>query len=79
METYNTEKSLLSTLITWTIVIVAIIVGIRLVFWLLGLVMGVVGAVVGIVTFLAFTVLPIIIVGWLIMKAFGYVRNRQTV
>jgi hypothetical protein len=63
------NKSLISRIVTWTILGVLAVVGIRLALQLLGIVTGVLGAVFGVAGFLLFTVGPIMLAGWLAMKA----------
>lgn len=56
------KKSLFKQILTWTIVGIVALVAIKLVFGLLGMAFG-------LVTFLLFTVGPLLLVGWLAMKA----------
>lgn len=56
------NNSLLATLVKWTIIIVIAVVALKLVLGLLGIVMG-------LAAFLLFTVAPVVLIGWLIMKA----------
>lgn len=65
----GTEKSLLSRIITWTIIGVLAILALKILAHLLGFVIGLVGMVFGIAMFLLFTVAPILLLGWLAMKA----------
>ena len=64
------EKSLLGRIVTWTVIGILAVLAIRLAAHLLGFLMGIVGMVFGLVTFLLFTVGPLILVGWLAMKAY---------
>ena len=69
------NKSLLSQIVTWVIIGVVAVVALKLALRLLGFVMGLAGAVLGIAVFLMFTVGPILLVGWLGMKAYrGFSR-----
>jgi hypothetical protein len=54
--------SFLATIIKWAIIIVIAAVALKLVLGLLGIVLG-------FAAFLLFTVAPIVLLGWLIMKA----------
>ena len=56
------DKSLLKQALTWIVVGIVAIMAIKLVLGLLGMAFG-------LVTFLLFTVGPIVLLGWLAMKA----------
>lgn len=56
------DKSLLKQALTWIVVGIVAIMAIKLVLGLLGMAFG-------LISFLLFTVGPIILVGWLAMKA----------
>jgi hypothetical protein len=56
------NSSLLATLVKLAIIIVIAVVALKLVLGLLGIVMG-------LAAFLLFTVAPVVLIGWLIMKA----------
>jgi hypothetical protein len=56
------NNSPVATLIKWAILVVVAVVALKLVLGLLGIVLG-------FAAFLLFTVAPIVLVGWLIMKA----------
>jgi hypothetical protein len=56
------NTSPVATLIKWAILVVVAVVALKLVLGLLGIVLG-------FAAFLLFTVAPIVLVGWLIMKA----------
>ena len=62
MSTYG-EKSLLSKLVTWFFIALFAIAALKLAFWVFG-------AALGIGAWLFFTVGPILLVGWLVMKLF---------
>lgn len=70
MGTYDDNNSLLGTLITWFFVAVLAIALIKLSFWVFGVVLG-------IGTFLFFTVGPILLVGWLIIKMIRYFQRKD--
>ena len=61
--TNDGERSLLGTLISWFFVALLAIAALKLAFWVFG-------AALGIGTWLLFTVGPILLVGWLIVKIF---------
>lgn len=65
------NKSLLGRIVTWTIIGIVAVLAIKLAIWLLGFLMGLVGVVFGIAMFLLFTVGPILVVGWLAVKAWS--------
>lgn len=56
------KKSLLSRIVTWTILGVLAILALKLALRLLGVVLGLVG-------FVLFTVGPILLIGWVAVKA----------
>jgi hypothetical protein len=56
------NNSPFGTLVKWAILVVVAVVALKLALGLLGIVMG-------FAAFLLFTVAPIVLVGWLIMKA----------
>lgn len=58
------DKSLLASIVKWAIIIVVAVVAIKIALGLLGIVLGFVG-------FLLFTILPLLVVGWLIVKAWN--------
>jgi membrane glycosyltransferase len=57
-----------SRLLTWVLVAAAALVALKLAAWLTG-------AVIGLVFFLLFTVVPLAIVGWLVVKLFRIFRG----
>lgn len=63
------NKSLLRKIVSWTILGILAVVVIRIAFKLLGILVGVVGMVFGLAMFLLFTVAPIVVLGWLGVKA----------
>jgi hypothetical protein len=56
------DNSVLASIVKWAIIIVVAVVAIKIALGLLGIVLG-------LAAFLFFTVLPVLIVGWLIVKA----------
>lgn len=67
----NENKSLLGQIVTWTIIGILAILAFKLAMWLLGFLLGMAGMVLGIALFLLFTVGPILLVGWLAVKAWN--------
>lgn len=63
MSTYNSDKSIFSTLITWFFVALLFIAALKLAFWVFG-------AALGLGAWLLFTFGPILLVGWLVIKFF---------
>lgn len=63
------NRSLLGRIVTWTIIGLLALVAIKIALRLLGFLMGLAGIVVGAVMFLLFTVGPIVLLGWLVVKA----------
>lgn len=63
MSTYDGEKSFLSKVLTWVFVALLAIALVKLAFWVFG-------AALGIGAWLLFTVGPILLVGWLIIKVY---------
>lgn len=56
------KKSLLSRIVTWTVLAILAVIALRLALRL-------VGAVFGLVAFLLFTIAPLVLIGWIAMKA----------
>lgn len=63
------NTSLLSRIVTWTVIGILAILAFKVARWLLGFLFGMVGMVLGLALFLLFTVGPILLVGWLVVKA----------
>lgn len=59
------NRSLAGKLLTWFLTALLVIAAIKLTFFLLGATMG-------LVSFLLFTVGPILLVGWLVVKLVGF-------
>lgn len=70
------KGSVLGTIVTWVVVIVGLVVGIKLLFWLIGAVFHVVGFAAALAAFAIFRVIPVAIVVWLIIKAVKYFRGE---
>lgn len=69
MTNYSSEKSVLGKLITWIVVAIVAIAALKLAFWAIGMM-------VGIGSFLLFTLGPIVLVGWLVMKLVRGLNGR---
>jgi hypothetical protein len=63
MSTYDDNGSLLGRMVTWFLVALLAIAALKLAFWMIG-------AAVGIGFWLLFTVGPLLLLGWLIVKLF---------
>lgn len=63
------NKSLLSRIATWVVLGILAVLALKLAGWLLGFLFGLVGMVFGLAIFLFFTVAPIVLLGWLTLKA----------
>jgi hypothetical protein len=68
MSTYGNNGSLLGRLITYLVVAVVAIVAIKLALWAFG-------AALGLGFFLLFTVGPLLLVGWVVVKLFGWLTR----
>ena len=55
-------RSLLGRVVTWTVIGILAVIALRIVFRLIGFAMGIAG-------FLLFTLGPILLVGWILVKA----------
>jgi hypothetical protein len=71
MSTNDGERSLLGTLISWFFVALLAIAALKLAFWVFG-------AALGIGTWLIFTIGPILLVGWLIVKIVRYLGRPRS-
>ncbi len=70
MSTNDGERSLLGTLVSWFFVALLAIAALKLAFWVFG-------AALGIGAWLIFTVGPILLVGWLIVKIVRYLGRPR--
>lgn len=70
-------KSLLRRFVTWTIIGVLAVIAIRLALRLIGFLMGLVGMALGLVMFLLFTVGPVLLLGWLAVKAWNAFTRKE--
>ena len=64
------ERSLLGTLISWFFVALVAIAALKLAFWVFG-------AALGFGTWLLFTIGPIVLVGWLVIKLVRYLSRPR--
>lgn len=78
METTR-NRSVLGTLVTWAIVLVGVVIAAKLAFWLLAAVMDIVGFTVGVAAFAIFRVVPVVVVVWLMVKAWKYLTRETSV
>lgn len=70
MATNDGERSLLGTIVSWFFVALLAIAALKLAFWVFGAALGV-GA------WLLFTVGPILLVGWLIVKLVRFLSRPR--
>jgi archaellum biogenesis protein FlaJ (TadC family) len=66
----NEDSSLLERMVRWLIFAIIAIAAIKVAFWLAGAVMG-------LAFFLLFTVVPLAVVGWIIVKLFRVLFRRD--
>jgi hypothetical protein len=59
--TNNGSGSLLGTLFTWVLILILAAVAIKIALWILGVAIGV-------TFFVLFTVAPLLVIGWIVMK-----------
>ena len=70
MATNDNGRSLLGTIVSWFFVALLAIAALKLAFWVFG-------AALGIGTWLLFTLGPILLVGWLIVKLVRFLRQPR--
>jgi hypothetical protein len=70
MTTYSGEKSTMGMLIKLLVVALLLVAGLKLAFWVVGVTLGI-GA------FLLFTVAPILLVGWLLLRLVRWVTRPR--
>ncbi|HUG38838.1 MAG TPA: hypothetical protein VMM12_00040 [Longimicrobiales bacterium] len=70
-------KSLLGRIVTWTIIGVLAVLAFRIALRLLAFVMGLAGMVLGMVAFAVFTLGPLVLLGWLAVKAWNALARRE--
>jgi hypothetical protein len=66
--TMNGGSSWVDQLLTWVLIAVAAVAALKLAFWLVGILTG-------LFFFLLFTVVPLAVVGWLVVKLFRLFRR----
>ena len=71
MGSYDGERSLLSTLISWFLVALLAIAALKLAFWVFG-------AALGFGAWMLFTVGPILLIGWLVIKLVRWMGRPRT-
>jgi hypothetical protein len=69
------DSSWIARLLTWFAVAVGAIVALKIAGWVAGMVLGLVGMTFGLALFLLFRVVPILVVGWLVVKFFRIFRR----
>lgn len=70
MSTYGNNGSLLGRILTYIVIALLAIAAIKLAFWVFG-------AALGLGFFLLFTVGPILLVGWVIVKVYGFLMRPR--
>ena len=70
------NKSLLSRILTWAIIAIVAVFALKLAVRLLGFVFGLFGIAVSLASFLLFTLGPVILLGWLLVKAWEAFRKE---
>lgn len=71
MSTYGNGGSLLGRLVTYFLVALIAIAAIKMAFWVFG-------AALGLGAFILFTVGPILLVGWIVFKVFGWLTRPKS-
>ena len=71
------NRSLLGRIVTWTIVGVLAVIAFKIAIRLIGFMVGLAGMVLGLIMFLVFTVGPLILVGWLAIKAWNAFTRQE--
>ena len=69
--------SLLGKIVTWTVIGILAVIAFKIALRLIGFLMGLAGMVLGMVMFLVFTVGPIVLLGWLAMKAWKAFARQE--
>lgn len=77
MSTNDNDGTLLGKLITWILMALLAVAALKLAFWLLRMVAGLMGAAFGIGSFLLFTLGPIVLVGWLVLKLLRWLSRPK--
>lgn len=71
------RPSLLAEVLTWVVVGVLALFALKVAFGVLRVLGAVFGIVLGILLTLVFTVLPLVVLGWLVMKVIERLRRRE--
>ena len=71
------RPSLLAQIVTWTVVGVLALVAIKIAIAALRVLAAVFGFVLGLLLTLTFTILPIVVLGWLVMKLFEWLGRSN--
>lgn len=71
------NRSLLGSIVKWTIIGVLAVIAFRIAMRVLGFVIGLAGMALGIAMFVLFTVGPLVLMGWLSMKAWRAFTNHE--
>ena len=71
------NRSLLGRIVTWTVVGILAVIALKIALRLIGFLMGMLGMVLGLAMFLLFTVGPIVLVGWLAVKAWKAFSRQE--
>jgi archaellum biogenesis protein FlaJ (TadC family) len=66
----NNGDSLLGTVLKWLLIAIVAVAALKLTFWVLGVVLTLGG-------FLLFTVAPLLVAGWLVMKVVRMLRRKD--
>ena len=70
MSTYDGEKSWFGKLVTWFFIALLVLAALKLAFWVFG-------AALGIGAWLFFTIGPILLIGWLVVKLFRFLTRSR--
>lgn len=74
------NSSLLGKVVTWTIVGILAVIALKIALRLIGFLVGLAGMLLGILMFLVFTVGPVLLLGWLAMKAWkAFARGEPAI
>lgn len=71
------NRTLLGRIVTWTVLGVLAVIALKIAFRLVGFVVGLAGVALGIVMAAVFTLGPIVLLGWLAMKAWQAFTNKE--
>ena len=71
------NRSLLGRILTWTVVGIVALIALKIAVRLIGFMIGLAGMVLGMAMFLLFTVGPIVLLGWLAVKAWKAFTRQE--